>query len=240
MKSTFLLYLIAFITINTYSQTEKKTDSKIISATVYQNGAEITRNAKVTLPKGRTVLLFPGLTSKIDTRSIQAKGDQDLTIVSVSHSIDYLNEVQNSDEIETLENKKRALSDSVTVLKGIKKVYEQEKDMILANKTIGGDNGYQVSELKNAAEFFRNRLIDIEKKNQNIQRRMFEMNKEYSEIIRQLTELNTKSGLPTSQLKVIVSAPRAQTYALSLTYITTEAGWEPNYDIRITTVDEPL
>jgi len=240
MRKTITLFLLGFISIAAMAQTEKAVDSKIENVTVYQEGAEITRQAKIDLQKGKTVLIFNGLSSKLDSKSIQAKGDNNLMIVSISQSIDYLNKVKVTSEIETLEQQKLSIKDSLSLLDGLLIVYQQEKEMILANKTIGGDNGVNITELKNAASFFRSRLMEIENKTKELEKRKFNLKIDFIEISKQLLELNSKSNVPTSEVKVVVSAKAASKYEVELKYIVQDAGWEPNYDLRISDVNQPL
>ncbi|UZO80704.1 DUF4139 domain-containing protein [Aquimarina sp. ERC-38] len=240
MKKTISLFLFTLINLVSIAQTEKLIDSEIKKVTVYQEGAEIMRQANINLQKGKTTLIFKGLSSKLDSKSIQAKGDNDLMIVSISQNIDYLNKVKISSEIEQLENKKVSIKDSLSALDGLQKVYRQEKEMIIANKTIGGDNGVNITELKNAASFFRSRLTEIENKTRALDKIKFTLKTEFVEISKQLLELNATSNSPTSEVKVVVLAKKATTYKVDLAYVVNDAGWEPNYDLRIPDVNQPL
>jgi hypothetical protein len=240
MRKTISLFLFSLINLVSIAQTEKSIDSEIKNVTVYQEGAEIMRQANIDLQKGKTTLIFNGLSSKLDSKSIQAKGSNDLMIVSISQSIDYLNKVEISSEIEQLENQKLSIKDSLSLIDGLQKVYLQEKEMILANKTIGGDNGVDIAELKNAASFFRSRLMEIENKTKELDKKKFNLKIDFVEISKQLLELNSKSNSPTSEVKVVVSAKTSMKYKVDLKYVVNEAGWEPNYDLRITDVNQPL
>lgn len=240
MKKTILLIFLGLLGFSSIAQTEKIVNSEIKNVTVYQEGAEISRQAKIELQKGKSTLIFNGLSSKLDSRSIHAKGDHQLTIVSISQSIDYLNKVKISTEIEQLENQKRSIKDSLSHIDGLLNVFQQETEMILANKTIGGDDGVDIAELKNAASFFRSRLTEIEKKTKELEKRKFNHKITFIEISKQLLELNSKSNLPTGVIKVVVSAKTAMAYKVDLKYVINAAGWEPNYDLRITDANQPL
>lgn len=240
MKKQILILLLGLINFSLIAQIEKKVDSKIDNVVVYQEGAQITRQSMINLKIGKTTLVFTGLSPKIDSKSIQAKGNNELMIVSVSHSIDYLNKTSISDDIKQLEDRRLNIRDSLSLIIGLKKVYKQEKGMILANKEIGGDNGVDIAELESGATFFRNRLIEIEKKCNELDKDKYFLNIEFINISKQLLELNSKSNLPTSKVKVIVSAKVQSKYKIDLKYIVNEAGWIPNYDIRIDEVNQPM
>lgn len=232
--------LLVFCQLAIFAQTEKTIESAIKDVMVYQQGAQITRSGKCTLQKGKFTLVFSGLSSKIDPKSIQAKGTNDIMIISVSHSIDYLNKNKASKEIERLELNRKDILDSLKMLKSIKVVYNLERDMILSNKAIGGDNGVNISDLQNAAAFFRTRLIEIETKSSEIERKAYKLKNELVDISKQLLELNSELDLPTSQIKIVVSSEKPVESVINLDYIIAEAGWIANYDIRIKDIDSPL
>jgi hypothetical protein len=238
----FIIILILFSSYNSiFSQTEKSIDSEIKSVIVYQQGAQIKRVAKCTLAKGKTTLLFKGLSSKIDPKNLQVKSDNDnVTIVSVSHSIDYLNKTVTSKQIEDMGQKKRIIIDSLKILKNLKLVYAQEREMIVSNKSIGGTNGVNINDLQSAATFFRNRLTEIETNTYQIDRKSFSLKERLVEISKQLIELNSQLDMPTSLIRVVVSADKAVDDMINLDYIIADALWTPNYDIRIKDIDNPL
>ena len=241
MRKLISISLLLAFSIMTYSQIEKSVDSEIKKVIVYQQGALITREAKCSLQKGKTTLLFNGLTSKIDPKNLQVKTDNDkVTIVSVSHSIDYLNKGKVNIEIEKLSSNKRDLIDSLKILKNLKSVYSQEKEMIISNKSIGGDNGVNINELQSAATFFRNRLSEIEANTYQIDRKSFVLKERLVETSKQLIELNSQIDMPSSQVKLVLSTEKPVETSINLDYLIGEASWTPNYDIRIKDIDNPL
>ena len=238
----FIIILILFSCHNTiFSQSDKSIDSEIKSVIVYQQGAQIKRIAKFSLAKGKTTLLFEELSSKIDPKNLQVISDNDnVTIVSVSHSINYLNKAKTSTQIDNMEQKRRTIIDSLKILKNIKLVYAQEREMIVSNKSIGGTNGVNINDLQIAATFFRNRLTEIEINSFQIDRKSFSLKEKLVGISKQLIELNSQLDMPTSQIRVVVSTDKAVENIINLDYIIADALWIPNYDIRIKDIDSPL
>jgi len=241
MKKQILFFLLIASPLWVFSQVEKIVDSEIKNVIVYQQGSLITREAKCSFQKGKTTLIFKGLSSKIDQDNLQVKPENDnLTILSVSHSIDYLNKTSSAKELDKLESKKRDIADSLKILKSIKAVYEQEKDMIVSNKSIGGTNGVNIADLQGAAAFFRTRLSEIETNTYQIERKSYHLKERLVEISKQLLELNSQTDLPSSQVKVIVSSEKVIESTVKLEYLIAEASWTADYDIRIKDVDSPL
>lgn len=238
-RSSFLLLLAVSLTsVNTFSQKEPVT--KITAVTVYRTGAVVTRESTGQLSKGTATLIFRGLTAKLDPSTIQFSTTGEVVINSVTHSIDYLNKAEADKEVKALQQKQKLLTDSIRVTLSLKKVYDTERNMIMSNSSIGGNNGVDITELKQTATFFRERLTEIEKLSHNLDLVTGNLRNELYAVSRQLLELNAKTELPTSTVRVIVSADKPVTTEMKLSYFVADAFWEPAYDIRIKETNQPL
>jgi len=240
MKNQLLSFSLIALTITAHAQTQKDITSEIKNVIVYQQGAQISREGSISIQKGKTTLLFKGLPSKISPESIQAKATNEVMIISVKHSVDYLNKTIVSKEITSLTNKRGILLDSIKMLNNYKIVYSQEKDMILANKSVAGDNGVNINELEQAATFFRKRLTEIESSSHKLDNNLFNLKSDLVTVSQQLMELNAKVDLPTSLVSVVVSSDVERKSSIQLNYFIEDASWIPAYDIRIKDVNESL
>jgi hypothetical protein len=240
MKNYLLSTCLIALSINSYGVIQKEVTSEIKNVTVYQQGAQILRVGNTTITKGKTTLLFKGLPSKISPESIQAKATNEVMIISVTHSLDYMNKITVSEEITSLNNRRRIFQDSIKMLDNYKTVYAQEKEMILANKSIAGNNGVNINELEQAAAFFRKRLTEIESNIHKLDKILFVTKSDLVEISKQLLVLNAKVDLPTSLVSVVVSSESDTKSNIELNYFIPDASWVPAYDIRIKDVYESL
>jgi hypothetical protein len=242
MKKLFIINVFFFLTLISASAiNEKQIEAKISDVVVYQQGAQITRTSKVHLAQGKVILLFKGLSSKIDPASIQVECPDEVTIVSVVHGIDYLNLKESNDVISNLEREKTVLADSISNCKNILEVYKQEKDMIISNKTIGGqENGLQISELLQASNFFRSRLTELEKLSYFQLKKIKDFQIRQIKIAQQLVELNSQKDKPTSIIRVTVNSNIVNDAPIVLRYLIDNAGWQPGYDIRIKDINHPI
>ena len=240
MKTSVCIFLGWCISVALYAGEIKDVKSDIKHVTVYRQGAQIERSLNVSLPKGKTDIYITGLSSKIDERSIQATAGNQVMIVSVNFSVDYLNQQTVSKEVEQLSERRKQIADSIEMTGRLSQVYQQEKEMILANKSIGGNNGVSVNELKQTASFFRERMSEIEMTLYNNKLSVERMTSRINTISRQLQTLNAQLNQPTGVVKVTVSTEQAVSANINLTYIINDARWIPVYDIRIRDVDSPL
>lgn len=121
-----------------YAQTEKVVPSEIKSVTVYKAGAQIEREARVSLTTGQTLVKLTGLSPYIRKESIRMAGDGSFTILSVQHQNDFLNELGRSAELEALTQKMDALRLKIQEEETWVKIISGKLDFLQANKAVAG------------------------------------------------------------------------------------------------------
>jgi hypothetical protein len=215
--------------------------STIKDVVVYLQGAQITRNCNVHLQAGKNILYFTGLSSKLLPGNIEVSSKEDITILAVSHNISYLNEKQYGIQIDKIINEKSLLLEKIETNQKMLGVYDQEKNMIITNKSIGGTTqGVNILELKNGSAFFRDKLTEIELKILELQRENKKLETNITNLNNQLQEMNYKKEVKTSTIKVEINSKQEQNIDLNIRYIINDAGWKPAYDLRIKTIEKPL
>jgi uncharacterized protein (TIGR02231 family) len=234
------VFLISFLFVSE-ALDPKLIQSQIKSAVVYRQGALVSRVGDVQLPKGRSTVVYKGLSSRIKPETMQVSAASDgVVIVSVRHKLDYLNRSDAGKEIADLMTLQRSINDSISALRSQKQVYQQEKDILLANKIIGGTNGLKVADLEQAVIFARKRLTEIEALGREVDHAIYGLKLRLVNVSQQLMEINKTADFPTSIIEVVVSSPSEIKTKLLLNYYVPDAGWDPSYDIRIDEVDDPL
>ena len=242
MKQLIILVLFSgFSLMAKAADTEKPVKSSIKEVTVFQKGAEITRTGNYTLNSGIFLLLFEGLSPKIDKNSIQVKGKGNFTIMSVLHRINYLKESDKTPMIVSLEDSLKSLKLQIDEQKDLQKVYSEEEAMLLANKSIGNkDIGVDALDLEEMADFFRKRLKDIKSRILQSKTEETELREETTKLKRQLATLNAKRNRATGEIVVTVSAKERTPARFTLSYFVPNAGWIPSYDLRASDTKTPV
>jgi len=236
-----ILLVSAFYCLTISAQTKKNIESKIEKVTVFLEGAQVQRNAKVSLPSGKYELVFTNISPDIDKQSIQVKADNNIIVLSVIHQQNHLKEQQKQEEIKEIETLKEAQVERIALQKNILNVYKQEETMLVKNQQIGGaNNGLKASDLKDAADFQRNRLTEVYQKQMETDRSIKKMETELVKMNRQLAELNQKAEISTSEIHVTVNSREAINSSFIITYLVKEAGWFPTYDIRVKDISSPI
>ncbi len=223
------------------TETNQEVATSVQSVIVYLYGAEVSQSKTVTLSPGRNKITFTGLSPKLDTKSIQVNASGDIAILAISDAINYMAGQKESTRIKQLKDSVELLNEGITMGNNDRDAYVTEKNMLLKNESIGGqDKGVAIAELKLAADFYRIRIKEInaeisklDKKNSSIQESLNKMNQ-------QLYELNAKNNQPTAEVSVLISASAKTSSTIDLKYLVTDAGWAPSYDLHAEDINLPI
>ncbi|NCD68508.1 mucoidy inhibitor MuiA family protein [Mucilaginibacter agri] len=239
------LLLITFCSLFTFltaqASDQQKVSSKIQHVVVFLNGAQVTRNASVSIPAGNSVVSFGGISPDIDMQSLQIKSGGDFTILSVNHEFDYLNKQVQQKHVEELLAQQKLIRDKIDLQSNALNVYTEEQNMLLKNQTVSGQNAnLDVLRLKQALDFQTLRLTEIKKKEQSVNDEIALLNKQLQQYNKQIAEVNKGGAKPTSNILVTVSAKAASQSAFTFTYVVKNASWYPTYDIRAKNINSPI
>lgn len=221
-------------------EARKPVPSNVQQVTVFIKGAQVTRNATVALPPGTITLVFNGLAADIEEKSIQVQGDGAFSILSVSRQKNYLQQQQQADDVSKLKAQLDDLSEKIKHEKNQLHVYQEEATMLGKNQSLSGTNSaLTVAALKDAMDFHRTRLTEITDKEQAIEKNIQSLTEAQQKIVSQLTSPLQKQD-PTSDILVTVNSKTALSGKFTIRYLVNEAGWYPNYDIRVLDISHPL
>ncbi len=238
-----IITALTLISFGAFAQGEKEIDSDIKEVTVYLNGAEINRTFSTSVQSGTNDLKLTNLSPFIDPNSIQVTANnKNITIVSVNHEINYLdrNKLNKSPRVKEINDSIKDLEFKLSIRQSYERVYNEEKSLLLANKNIGGANtGVDIEDLMDAADFYRERLSNIETKLLDIKRNKQEIRESINRLNRQ-RNLYFNNVKNTGEIIVSLTSSARTNARLEVSYIVNNAGWVPFYDIRSKSLDEPI
>lgn len=247
-----------FIALSASAVNEKIVKSAVKNVTVFTQGAQVFRSSSVSLSTGVTDLVFQGISPFINPTSVQAGGKGDFVVLEVRHQIKYPEPTKPADgtlpkevvkEIKLLEDSLIEIGFDRDELADRKVALQMEKDMIMKNKLSNGEGkSDSLPILKQAMEFFRLKLTDInvqlnkikrdEQRNANatnlVNARLSDLRKYKN------SEEPQKVYAPIHQVIVTVSADAPVTCTVDVSYMIANAGWVPSYDLRSTTAAAPV
>lgn len=244
MKHIFLVVFFATIyTMPNYAQgiKEQKIKTTISSATVYLTGAEIHRNKTVNLKSGKTKLIFTNLSPKINSKSIRITTASNIDLLGITSKINYLAKKENLPKTKQLQDSFRLITKQIQKITDQTDAFATEKKMLLSNISIGGqDKGVSITELKQASDFYRSRITEINTKLSTLKSKKDKLSVKLQKIKNQLNELNVNSNYSRSEITVLVSTKTTSTGNIELKYLINDAGWSPSYDIKTVDTDKPV
>ncbi len=241
-KSAFFLALILILgQAKAQVVKEQVVKSDIESAVVYLTAAELTHTANLTLSEGAVRLKFTDISERLDPKSIRVTTDDAIDISSISSKVNYLTKNTELPRIKQLNDSLKLVSEQIQDLSDMKNAYATEKQLLLQNQKLGGDNtGVTVAELKAASDFFRSRVAEINKELTKIDRSSAKFSLTSQRLQNELNELNAQSLYARAEIEIVISAPRAMKTDLTLKYIVNSCGWSPSYDLKAIDTDKPV
>lgn len=220
---------------------KQEINSPIKSVILFLTGAEVTHSAYVNLNPGRNKVVFVGLSPKLNSKSVQVNVPSDITILSVSDRINYLSKNEQSVRIKQLKDSSEMLNDNLRLLRNDKDAFQTEKQMLIANQSIGGQNtGVSIAALKPAADFFRTRVQEINSETYKIEKKEKTIGESLARVQQQLNELNAAFNAPTAEVSILVTVSAKSTVNFELKYVVSNAGWAPIYDLKAEDVDKAI
>jgi uncharacterized protein (TIGR02231 family) len=258
MKKIIFSAIILFIAAYAFASTEKTIKSSVKKVTVFTQAAQVFRSSNVSLNPGVTDLVFTGISPFINAASVQAGGKGNFIVLEVKHNIKYPEPPKPTDgslpkeiqqEIKQTEDSLSELGFTKEELFERKNALQMEKDMIMKNKLAHGEGkSDSLAVLKQAMEFFRLKLNDINSQLGQIKRKEKVNADHTAKLTARLNDLKTyknsedpaKKYEPTHEVIITVSADEAVTAAVELSYMVSQAGWTPSYDLRSSTSSAPV
>jgi uncharacterized protein (TIGR02231 family) len=223
---------------NIYAQTQQKLD--IEQATVFLNGAQLTSTAKVKLIKGENEILFTNVAGDINQQSLTVSAGNGVVVESAVFQNNYLitqilspKAKEIKDSIEILTDNRSLISSKITVL-------TEQITVLQTNRKVGGDDsGLSVAELTKMLDLLGTRLegyLNLKHKQDELLKKTDER---LASLKKQLDEEQKKGFQPGGQLLVKFYAKEATTNPVVISYTLPNAGWSPNYDIRVDDISKP-
>jgi len=240
MKYKLLIVALAF-TFNLYSAEidTLKLNSKIKEVTVFIDGAQITREAKITALKGKHVFVLENLPAEINPQSIQIDNNQQGEILSVKHELVYPNE--KSKTVLAYEDKIRLQKINVLEIQNEIKVYELEEKILLDNSKLNKkDEGSSIAVIKEAAAFYRTKLNEIRQNQLNLKVELDLQKEKLQDLYLELNKYVSHEKKTTSKIVFAVNSEAQLNTNFRIYYFVSSAGWTPLYDFRVNDIQEPL
>ncbi len=236
MKLTALL-LVMFMAV-TFAHGQSDIESKILSAKIYTQGAELKRTATLNLRKGKNEFKLVKLSANLDPKTIQITGDG-ITILSVRRETDYI-ETNKPEKVKQLLKNRLSLIDSVELIQMQLSILATESELLTKNMKVINSEGANNIKYQEAIEYFSNQFKQNTQESFRLQLIERKLKERIGKLELQVKSYNTEEEEPTSNIFLVVNAEKTGKQEIKISYAVSEAGWFPAYDIRATNVESPL
>ncbi len=252
MKKILVISCAILYGLTAHAEDEKIVKSSISSVTVYSQGAQIFRKATYTVSKGVTEVIIEGVSPRIDPKSLQVKATGDVIILDSKYSIFYPEPEEV--KLEGLPLKIRRsialLEDSLENINFDIQMLQDEIDVLVATKNILKNNGAirgqgkvndSIALLKEAVEYYTAKMMEVNRKLLVLNRSKAGKDEIKAGMNKRLTELknfqsnanlNQKPKGPFHRITVTLKANTTVSGKLDVSYLVSNAGWVPMYDLR--------
>jgi uncharacterized protein (TIGR02231 family) len=226
---------------NLSADTEKEIKAGINHVTVYPDRAQVSHETTVELPAGKTVLILGGLSPYIDAQSIQVKGYGDFIILSVNQRNNYLENLEDLPEVKTIRSQIEALQLKVEDEKAAITVLNEKEAFLVANRGIlVKETTFSVEQLKSVMELYTNNMDQVTNSVLKKNRLIKDYEKQIAALQKQIADKFGKQQLPSGEISVSVSCEKPLSGKLTFSYVVSNAGWYPSYDIRVDNITKPV
>jgi uncharacterized protein (TIGR02231 family) len=239
LQITFILFSTLFSMVSKGADITVKPQTKEVL--VYLQNAQINATAEVNLVPGMYNIVLEDLSQYLDENSVQIKGDADFTILSVVTKKNYLGEEKKDPKIKALEDSIEVMSGKLYAVKNQIDALNEELAMIKANQSIQGNNiGVSTVELEKMANFYRVRLLEIHNKQTENEKKQTKLREKNTALQNQLSQLKNKQTKVFSEITLAIKCNTTSKSKIQLSYMVTNAGWAPFYDIKSESLTEPI
>ncbi len=223
--------------------------SEIDAVTVFPQGAEVTRIARVKIEAGSHVIIVRDLPSGLLADSIRVQGEATgaLELGAVDSRVFYLSELQNAefnqserkrleDELVKLYDQQAAFNDQIAAA-------EQQRQLIANLTQLPARPDPEKGEVRSVEDWgdiftlVGEKIADINQRNQATRLALRDVEKQIVDLQNQLNRQPT-SAEERTEVKINVAADQALEATLRIRYQVPAANWSPLYDARLDTGDQ--
>jgi uncharacterized protein (TIGR02231 family) len=234
------LFLVPFFAIAS-AESAKDIKATLKHVTVYPDRAQMTHDAVVEIPAGKSVLKLGALSPYVDPQSIQVKGNGDFMIVSVNYQNNYLENLEDLPEIKDIRNQIEALKLKVEDEQAAIGVLKEKEAFLVANRAIlDKKTTLSIDQLKSVMDLYTTNMDQATMSELKKNRLIKDYQKQIDALQKQIADKTGKQQLPSGEISVTVTAEKPVTGKLNFAYVVSNAGWYPSYDVRVDDITKPV
>jgi uncharacterized protein (TIGR02231 family) len=225
---------------------DARVSSRIVTATVYTDRAMVTREAKADVTPGRRQITLGGLPPILQDQSVRvsAAGSAQAKILEVKVDQVFLDTVSAA-RIKPLLRTRKSLNDEIRVLNDRLAVITHQRDFL--NKiTIASQESIarELRTQKPSADdwgkllgFFDAEFSKLDAESRQIDEKRSALQEKLEAAEKELASAGGNPEKIEKLITVVFDVQRGGSIAIEASYLISQAGWRPTYDIRVSSAD---
>lgn len=224
MKKIFITSILILSSLfNLAAQTDKEIKAEIKHVTVFPDRAQVDHESSVLITPGKSVLKLSGLSPYIDVQSIQVKGYGEFTILSVNQQNNYLQNLEDSQEVKSIRSQIEALQLKVEDENTAISILKEKEAFLIANRAIlVKETTFTLEQLKNVMDLYTNNMNDVKVTTLKKERLIKDYNKQIAALQQQVSSKINKQQLPSGEILVTVTSEKQVSGKLTFSYVVTD------------------
>ncbi len=244
MKKTISI-LALIISVITWAQKPIFTNAKSKAVTVYFRSAEISQTTSVNLPKGTSEIVVQNIADYLNENTVRIGASASVTVLSVQFTNNYISEFKVDEKNPAI----KKVRDSISI---VSKLIQKNNALITSinssigilqkNETVyGTTSGLNVLELMKLVDMNIAKRTELSLQMENTRDLNDKLQLKLTNLNQKL-EINTKNEEKSSNGKLIIQVMNeiAGNVDFDINYLTNNASWRPFYDLRATSIAEPI
>lgn len=236
-------YLILLSLSVSFLFAQNEINSSISSVTVFRNNAQIVSDAKGKLPAGTSEIIIRDISTAINPSSLQVaiKGTGKVSLLSATYEMNYLRDKELNAEQESWKNKLEKLEAEIKWVREQKQIFTDLEGVLNANKILKGEEtGMNPGDLTALLDIYKSKQYEYTQEYLKFEKEEADLAIEIQKVKNQLNELNTVWNTPTGIIRLQLSAVSPGNVDFKCTYVVSNAGWNPVYDLRSEGASDPV
>lgn len=233
--------LILILMVSFFKSQEIKKEIDVKQATVFLQGAKVFGSTKVTLQKGRNTVKIINLPNDLDENTYKINLEKNTTLLSITPQSNYLKNDELTDGEKKLDDERKKFQRQVNLLNIQIKNLTGEQNIINDNlKVSTNDKSTPQEQLIKLTEFYRKRMLEIDNQVFLLTEQKTTLDESIAKINKQFSEEQTHKTQNRKELILEILADNEMNLNLGVSYIVSNAGWVPSYDLRALSTKKPL
>jgi len=251
MKINFLLTFI-LLGCSLFANEPVNVKSSLTGVTVYMQGAQLQHKANYSIKAGISEVIVEGISPQISASTIQVKATGAVVILDSKYEFYYPQPATNTNTGELppkIRAAIKALEDSIRLVNFELRDINDEIEVLVAARKIIISNGAvkgqgkvndSIQLLKSTVDYYTTKVSELNKKISSLDRQKVKKADLIASLDNRLNDLRNyaEQNNPTPEIKgiprivITLMAKEAAAGRIDLTYLASNAGWTPLYDIR--------